>query len=255
MEKNTFKSDSEFEKQVLAYLNNIGFLEQLKTTEIITDAKRQKQGIDIICKGKYEHYVDIKSVASITLPTFCFELLCCNSGNEGWLTKDEVITDYYLLTYHSIVGGTNNYAEDKQNLRSDNIDKTHIILLSRKKIKERICEELGIGIDDADETLRKIAKRIEAIANSKPDESQTFMLKDGKLLPSNTYESRGKIKFVYTGKSHKEHPINVVVPRSILDKTASKTWDINSLVDETAFYLDGLNIAVSIINRLKVMSL
>lgn len=223
MTANSFYADCFFEKECLKYLKDKGFLNKIGVVKIVEDAATQKRGIDLICRGKNdEYYVDVKSVASIKLPTFCFEVMNTTSRNEGWLTSPDFITTHYLLTYHEIVNATHNYNFDKPKLRSDNIINTHIILVSKKKIKELLTKEFGMP--NIDEFIREKAKEIYCATRADVETHKTYKVENGELVEVD--KDYKKIRFRYTGYGHDEHPINIVIPRYLLDSIACKTWDI-----------------------------
>lgn len=220
--KSTFRDiDKIFEEQCIKYLQErTSIIDDLKIEKYIDDTEIQQKGIDFI--GYYHDKqinIDVKSIAQYDFPTFCFELMNINSGKKGWLIDENYMTDYYLLTYHQINDGTGSYKEDKKNLTCDNIINTRAILISRQKIKQII-----------DETINNMDLRcviVEILNKSFYSKSMcprfVYNPENNDFIESSDNDI---IRFVYSKQIH-EKPINIVIPRRILEQNADKIWNIS----------------------------
>lgn len=236
MKKNSFGEDKIFESNVMAFLENAGVLKALHVAEIVTDRERQLKGIDLIDEDG--NYIDVKSVASLTLPTFCFELENLTSGKYGWFINPEVLTDKYLLTYHKVghPNATGNYAIDKELLTPDNIVRSEFILISKKAVNEIVIEMLHptATLDELYERFIRVVKILIKRENCQNKNKRYSLCPDGwtngeRFVDTTVYKPENEglppflLRLSYSG-THDEHPINLVIPKGELIKKAEKHW-------------------------------
>lgn len=245
-----WKKDKEFEKEVMEYLTKkthilsdircyhiFSFNEEDKKNECI-DNQMQLKGVDFLYSplkedGKEKQgYCDVKSICCTKLDTFCFELQGKEDTNQiGWFLNDELLTDSYLLTYHNIYGGKNDYKTDKYNFNKDTVKETEAYWIKKKTLRRELEKRMKISWDDVIKTIKEDAK------SRKQDRSLTYYLKkDGSLEFITSYKhsknkKEGKAPIFYFSYSVTltERPINVVVSRDFLSLIATKYWHISHI--------------------------
>ena len=211
--------DKKFEENCIKYILKSKIAEDLNITEssYVQDTDIQKKGVDLIVnyKGK-EIKIDVKSIAEYDFKTFCFELLNSKSGRKGWLFNDELDTDYFLLTYHNVVGGSGVYSEDKKILTPENIDKTYALLIDKNKVKELVLKELG----DIDFRIA-VYEILTQSADMSYETPAVFSIENGELIS----KWSPRMRFTISRKIY-ERPINVVISREELRGIAEAEWVI-----------------------------
>lgn len=222
--------DKEFEENCIQYILSTKIAEdlELSPTDYIQDKEIQKKGVDLITNYKgNEIKIDVKSIAQYDFKTFCFELLNSNSGARGWLFNEDLDTTHFLLTYHHVVDGTNDYAEDKKILKYDNIDKTFALLLDKKKVQELIMNHVN-GMDYRILTYEILANTSRQTYGTAAliFENGNFILKDSNM----DYDKfSNSIRFTRSNKIY-ERPINAVIPRTFLEEIADEKWIIEEKI-------------------------
>lgn len=224
-----FKKDLGFERIITEWFSTRTTLfDEINVKTINSDLNLQKQGVDLICEDEdgVEVYIDIKSIAQNSgFHTFSFELAgVFDTKQPGWLLNPDIITDYYMITYHDINGGTGQYAYDKHKATIDNIGESDVLLIEKERVKKLITNYYKI--DNLNKIVEDIRK--EFIKLGKPEKVLRFGLDDnGRLCEM---QKGAKIRFTISGKLP-EAPINAVIEKSLLEKIALDCWTDGELKD------------------------
>lgn len=225
--KSNFEEDKRFEEESTRFLIRSHILMELGTKTIIEDIERQKQGVDLICDIPFDdgtvkesQNVDIKAIAS-TIPTFCFEVAGnTGSGQVGWLLNSELLTDYYLVVYHDIIGGTN-YSANKKILTVDNVNYTKAMLINKEKLQQLVFDYFMF---DSTKDVQNVVDRIKFL--SQGETKQTTYAYDGASITLLDKTSNKKdLKMWFSSSNHlKERPINVVIRQDLLESISDKIF-------------------------------
>lgn len=250
MAQTSWITDKQFESLVIDYLKEkTNILNDIRCYHLVKyddenkeseESKLQKKGVDLLYRplkqeGVYKQgYCDVKSVCCTSLKTFSFELRGREDTNQvGWFINDDLLTDSYLLTYHKLVNGTNNYAIDKSSFNKEMVEKTEAYWIMKDRLKDEIEKRLPNG-RTFETILRDIKKDVK---NRDVNATNTYYLcKNGKLEFISSYKhSKNKKEdkepifyFVYSGKC-KERPINIIIKRDFLSLVATKYWEISHI--------------------------
>lgn len=205
-----FTSDKYFEEVIARFLDSY-FYRYLFTENkyIVARAQNkdlQKKGIDVVVintDGKKVTYIDEKCAAHYVnskLKTFAFEITGTD-GNPGWLIKDDMLTDYFLLIwvhaneekYPQQEKGWNRYYETAQ------IEDIEYITCCFIK-KERLIKYLGNkGLDKT--SLYE----------------QAMMMREKKC----TIDEKNGYWFTYSYKNLREGPVNILISKEELQTLAT----------------------------------
>lgn len=225
--ESNFKEDKRFEEESTRFLIRSHILMELGTKTIIEDIERQKQGVDLICDIPFDdgtvkenQNVDIKAIAS-TIPTFCFEV-AGNTGSDqvGWLLNPELLTDYYLVVYHDIIGGTN-YSANKEILTVDNVNYTKVMLINKEKLQQLV---LDYFMFDCLKDAQDIVKRIEFL-NQDETKMTTYSYDGVRITQLKNASDKKNLKMWFSASNHlKERPINVVIRQQLLESISDKIF-------------------------------
>lgn len=225
--ESNFKEDKRFEEESTRFLIRSHILMELGTKTIIEDIERQKQGVDLICDIPFDdgtvkenQNVDIKAIAS-TIPTFCFEVAGnTGSGQVGWLLNSELVTDYYLVVYHDIIGGTN-YSANKEILTVDNVNYTKVMLINKEKLQQLV---LDYFMFDCLKDAQDIVKRIEFL-NQDETKMTTYSYDGVRITQLKNASDKKDLKMWFSASNHlKERPINVVIRQQLLESISDKIF-------------------------------
>lgn len=212
----SWKIDKRFEETSMNYLSNSPIFNDLNVKEIINDRPRQLKGIDIIAEiNKKESNVDVKAIAS-QLPTFCFEISGnVHSGQVGWLLKEDLETDYYLIVYHEVKGAEKNYNLGKKIMTYDNIIKTEAFLISKIKLKHRIEKQFGMKLEEVVSYIRELKLEGDKVIRFHND----LTIQEGK-------GNRNLNIYPTISLNIYEQPINIVIRKEVLKELADNHWII-----------------------------
>ena len=225
--ESNFKEDKRFEEESTRFLIRSHILMELGTKTIIEDLERQKQGVDLICDIPFDdgtvkesQNVDIKAIAS-TIPTFCFEVAGnTGSGQVGWLLNSELVTDYYLVVYHDIIGGTN-YSANKEILTVDNVNYTKAMLINKEKLQQLV---LDYFMFDCLKDAQDVVKRIKFL-NQDETKMTTYSYDGVRITQLNNASDKKDLKMWFSASNHlKERPINVVIRQQLLESISDKIF-------------------------------
>lgn len=225
--ESNFKEDKRFEEESTRFLIRSHILMELGTKTIIEDIERQKQGVDLICDIPFDdgtikesQNVDIKAIAS-TIPTFCFEVAGnTGSGQVGWLLNSELVTDYYLVVYHDIIGGTN-YSANKEILTVDNVNYTKAMLINKEKLQQLV---LDYFMFDSLKDAQEVVKRIKFL-NQDETKMTTYSYDGVRITQLNNASDKKNLKMWFSASNHlKERPINVVIRQQLLESISDKIF-------------------------------
>ena len=225
--ESNFKEDKRFEEESTRFLIRSHILMELGTKTIIEDIERQKQGVDLICDIPFDdgtikesQNVDIKAIAS-TIPTFCFEVAGnTGSGQVGWLLNSELVTDYYLVVYHDIIGGTN-YSANKEILTVDNVNYTKALLINKEKLQQLV---LDYFMFDSLKDAQDVVKRIKFL-NQDETKMTTYSYDGVRITQLNNASGKKNLKMWFSASNHlKERPINVVIRQQLLESISDKIF-------------------------------
>lgn len=225
--ESNFKEDKRFEEESTRFLIRSHILMELGTKTIIEDIERQKQGVDLICDIPFDdgtvkesQNVDIKAIAS-TIPTFCFEVAGnTGSGQVGWLLNSELVTDYYLVVYHDIIGGTN-YSTNKEILTVDNVNYTKAMLINKEKLQQLV---LDYFMFDSLKDAQEVVKRIKFL-NQDETKMTTYSYDGVRITQLNNASDKKNLKMWFSASNHlKERPINVVIRQQLLESISDKIF-------------------------------
>lgn len=225
--KSNFKEDKRFEEESTRFLIRSHILMELGTKTIIEDIERQKQGVDLICDIPFDdgtvkesQNVDIKAIAS-TIPTFCFEVAGNIGSNQvGWLLNSELLTDYYLIVYHDIIGGTN-YSANKEKLTVDNVNYTKALLINKEKLQQLV---LDYFMFDSLDDVQGVVDRIKFL-NQDEVKQNTYSYDGVSLTPLDKTDNKRDLKMWFSASNHlKERPINVVIRQKLLESISDKIF-------------------------------
>lgn len=225
--KSNFKGDKRFEEESTRFLIRSHILMELGTKTIIEDLERQKQGVDLICDIPFDdgtvkesQNVDIKAIAS-TIPTFCFEVAGnTGSGQVGWLLNSELVTDYYLVVYHDIIGGTN-YSANKEILTVDNVNYTKAMLINKEKLQQLV---LDYFMFDCLKDAQEVVKRIKFL-NQDETKMTTYSYDGVRITQLNNASDKKDLKMWFSASNHlNERPINVVIRQQLLESISDKIF-------------------------------
>ena len=225
--ESNFKEDKRFEEESTRFLIRSHILMELGTKTIIEDIERQKQGVDLICDIPFDdgtvkesQNVDIKAIAS-TIPTFCFEVAGnTGSGQVGWLLNSELVTDYYLVVYHDIIGGTN-YSANKEILTVDNVNYTKALLINKEKLQQLV---LDYFMFDCLKDAQDVVKRIKFL-NQDETKMTTYSYDGVRITQLNNASDKKNLKMWFSASNHlKERPINVVIRQQLLESISDKIF-------------------------------
>lgn len=225
--ESNFKEDKRFEEESTRFLIRSHILMELGTKTIIEDIERQKQGVDLICDIPFDdetvkesQNVDIKAIAS-TIPTFCFEVAGnTGSGQIGWLLNSELVTDYYLVVYHDIIGGTN-YSANKEILTVDNVNYTKALLINKEKLQQLV---LDYFMFDCLKDAQDVVKRIKFL-NQDETKMTTYSYDGVRITQLNNASDKKDLKMWFSASNHlKERPINVVIRQQLLESISDKIF-------------------------------
>lgn len=225
--KSNFKGDKRFEEESTRFLIRSHILMELGTKTIIEDLERQLQGVDLICDIPFDdgtvkenQNVDIKAIAS-TIPTFCFEVAGnTNSGQVGWLLNPELLTDYYLVVYHDIIGGTN-YSTNKEILTVDNVNYTKAMLINKDKLQQLVFDYFMF---DSVKEVQDVVDRIKFL-NQGNTKLATYAYDGASITPLDKTSNKRDLKMWFSASNHLgERPINVVIRQELLESIAEKIF-------------------------------
>lgn len=225
--ESNFKEDKRFEEESTRFLIRSHILMELGTKTIIEDIERQKQGVDLICDIPFDdgtikesQNVDIKAIAS-TIPTFCFEVAGnTGSGQVGWLLNSELVTDYYLVVYHDIIGGTN-YSANKEILTVDNVNYTKAMLIKKEKLQQLV---LDYFMFDSIKDAQNVVDRIKFL-NQGETKLTTYAYDGASITPLDKTSNKRDLKMWFSASNHlKERPINVVIRQDLLEAVSEKIF-------------------------------
>ena len=225
--ESNFNGDKRFEEESTRFLIRSHILMELGTKTIIEDKERQLQGVDLICDIPFDdgtvkesQNVDIKAIAS-TIPTFCFEVAGnTGSGQVGWLLNSELVTDYYLVVYHDIIGGTN-YSANKEILTVDNVNYTKVMLINKEKLQQLV---LDYFMFDCLKDAQDIVKRIEFL-NQDETKMTTYSYDGVRITQLKNASDKKDLKMWFSASNHlKERPINVVIRQQLLESISDKIF-------------------------------
>ena len=225
--KSNFKGDKRFEEESTRFLIRSHILMELGTKTIIEDLERQLQGVDLICDIPFDdgtvkenQNVDIKAIAS-TIPTFCFEVAGnTGSGQVGWLLNSELLTDYYLVVYHDIIGGTN-YSANKEILTVDNVNYTKAMLINKEKLQQLV---LDYFMFDCLKDAQEVVKRIKFL-NQDETKMTTYSYDGVRITQLNNASDKKDLKMWFSASNHlNERPINVVIRQELLESISDKIF-------------------------------
>ena len=221
MAQSMFNVDSRFERASVNYLLNkqMDLLEKvgiINVKEVVTDASRQKAGIDVIADVRYkgklypDAAIDFKSIAGF-IPTFSQEAYNSRSGNIGWIMNPELDTDFYLYVWHD-VKEDKGYKYNKIAIAEnpDVISKNRLVLLSKADIQRIITEETGIQcmpsgmIELEDQLLSYLGDKYYETSDIKK-----LMFSSGKIR-SYSWASHPQVYLTLSGNIH-ERPVNFIV--------------------------------------------
>ncbi len=220
-----FKSDKYLEELVARFLDSsfyrIAFPEKKYILSRVQNKDLQIKGIDVAVintENKSVTYIDEKCAAhyiNSDLKTFAFEITG-TGGNPGWLIKDNMLTDYYLLIwvhadenkYPMVDRGPTQYYEKVQ---IDEIDYITCCLIEKERIINYLAEK---GLDTT--SLFEQAKMMRE--KKSPDDQK------------NGY------KFTYSYQKYKEGPVNILIPKEELQVLATIETDKTDKTNKQACY-------------------
>lgn len=231
--KSNFVRDKKFEEASLEWLRTrSSILKDIGTKEIVHDRARQLKGIDLLCDmprtipksvfKRKNRKVDIKAMAMI-FPTFAFEISGnVSSGQVGWLVKEGLETDYYLIAYHRIENEGRSYYWNKVNFTIDGVVETRAILIKKEKLLKAINKEF----DNPD--FAEVVKEVRALSEDKKGICK-YVLENGTIRKKEDDEKKLNMWITVSKQGNiPEQPVNIVIRRQILEKIAEKVWDVDS---------------------------
>lgn len=225
--KSNFNEDKRFEEESTRFLIRSHILMELGTKTIIEDKERQLQGVDLICDIPFDdgtvkesQNVDIKAIAS-TIPTFCFEVAGnTNSKQVGWLLNPELLTDYYLVVYHDIIGGTN-YSANKEILTVNNVNYTKALLINKEKLQQLV---LDYFMFDSVKEVQDVVDRIKFL-NQGNTKLATYAYDGASITSLDKTSNKRDLKMWFSVSNHlNERPINVVIRQDLLEAVSEKIF-------------------------------
>ena len=205
-----YKNDKRFEEMIGRFLDEYYyksfFSEGKRVMARVTNKVFQKKGIDVAVtnlENKKVSYVDEKCAAhyvNTKLDTFAFEIIY-KDGNIGWLIDDNIVTDYYLLMWIRAdeekfppkEHGANDYYKTVQ---FDDIKYVTGCIIEKKKLIGYLEAQ---GLDK--NSLHK----------------QATEMREKKMPKS----YKCGLKFTYSFSDIAEAPINVLIPKTILQTLAT----------------------------------
>lgn len=222
----SFLTDKRLEEASMAYIESKPEIIHCDTFKLIAKVPQkefQKMGMDAVALVNGEiKTVDFKCMAGL-LNTFSQELINITSGRLGWLLNNELKTDYYIYVYHVLQAeiSTGFYGYDKKIITPQNIKYTKAILIPKQKVLEIIEKDLNLPIHEVkdmifDEIIPEYEKTQRTRFYYHPQNNQIRFSKSNHT--SQCY-------FVISNKIH-EQPLNIIVPRKLLEENATKIWEI-----------------------------
>ena len=201
------QKDDSHEKLINDFLMKHFFSKNYSDVVVVRDKQRQIAGIDFVADGKY---IDVKAQSSkkyINNPTNTFSMeisFILYKGGEptlvdGWFVNPSIKTEQYAFVWirDAIVG------EDGYIHHLDDIHEVEVMVVDRKSLKEEIFNSIGEdNIYTMDDVLR--------------DEVDLNQYDVNKNVHSRVV---GDYKM---SLSHRliEMPVNIIVPKHILNKHA-----------------------------------
>ena len=178
---------------VYSILDQTFYPTQTTNFERVTDAIRQKQGVDVMFNIGDKHYIadEKAAVHYYNLKTFILELSFINRAgklNSGWFLNEQNVNDSYVLTW---------------------IDKDEQTGKKSLTVAVVMADALHNYLDGLGWTREKLIRKITRIRSGE----DTNM--------GNLY--RNGCKFSYS-PDKPEQPINILLPRDVYMKLADKTW-------------------------------
>ena len=223
--QSTFLTDKKLEEASLKYIESkpeIIHCNELKLIAKVPQKEFQVMGMDAVCLvNNSVAVVDFKCMAGL-LNTFSQELININSGRLGWLLNDELKTDYYMYIYHVLKAeySTGYYGYDKRIITPSNIKYTKAILISKKEVLKIIENDFNMKMDEIkDMMFMRIIPEFEENGRTR------FYVGQDKNIRYSKSSTTGQCYFVISDKI-KEKPLNIIVPRKLLEQKAIKVWEI-----------------------------
>ena len=171
----------------------------------VEDKEAQLAGVDVRFTGLdgTVYHVDEKAqlyYLNKDLPTFAFEIQYMREGREalGWLCNEELLTDLYLLIWHSAT------PDRPQQLSWDQFTRADCLLVQKRRILEMLEQE---GL-----TLERMCQEA------------TRLRRDGHKGKVRIDGLRGIYYYVSDPESYQEAPINLVIAKSRLMKIAQRRY-------------------------------
>lgn len=204
-----YERDFEQEQYPIAYLRKYFFPYIQKKgimQQYITDKNTQLSGVDIVLEYPNKQLnLDIKAQMNKYInnptPTFCLELEYMKDKElkEGWLFREDLLTDMYGLIWIHDAKCDGNYL-----LHSEEDINELTLLFAHKRVVHKYLENIGIG--------RKAVGLAIQMLKKQPEEKRCKQLRitpDLKLFQT-----------LYLP----EQPVNLVVPNKIWDKLACSKY-------------------------------
>lgn len=223
--QSTFLTDKRLEEASLSYIESkpeIIHCDELKLIAKVPQREFQVMGMDAVCLvNNSVAVVDFKCMAGL-LNTFSQELININSGRVGWLLNDELKTDYYMYIYHVLKAeySSGYYGYDKKIITPTNIKYTKAILIPKKEVLKIIESDFDMNMNEIKELMYS---RI--IPEFEKDGRTRFYIGQDKTIKYSKSDKTAQCYFVISDKI-KEKPLNIIVPRKLLEQNAIKVWEI-----------------------------
>ncbi len=216
--KSSFYFDLKTEKNIMSQFMIANYYDKLVnadkskvTFKRIEDENLQKKGIDVIyTQNGNEFVIDEKAQMDYIyldkpLSTFALELLNSSSGKIGWLINDELETKYYMFIWPHA---------NKRPLKSENIEYAYYSLISKEKllveIEKKYKKTKSILLEYANKMAK--CKMGEEVKDDKGDIIGYRFKGDG-------FDDEA---YLYYTIKKAEHPVNLVVKRTWINKIAKE---------------------------------
>ena len=213
MPESHFRNDIRFEKIIGSFLDNYFYARLFPNTERsvtrVSNEDLQNAGIDVIVERNDDGTstnIDEKCAAhfiNFNLPTFAFEITG-TGGRPGWLVKNGIRTDYYLLVWihaneqrYPPTEGANDYYET---IEEEDIEYLSCCFLKKETLLQYL-EKKGFSKDNL------LAKASEMIKKD--------------IGSDKSHKQRDGFYFIYSKDNLKEKPVNVVIRKAVLKSLAT----------------------------------
>ncbi len=216
--KSSFYFDLKTEKNIMSQFMIANYYDKLVNTDKskvtfkrIEDENLQKKGIDVIyTQNGNEFVIDEKAQMDYIyfykpLSTFALELLNSSSGKIGWLINDELETKYYMFIWPHA---------NKRPLKSENIEYAYYSLVSKEKLLVEIEKKCKKTKSILLEYANKMAKG--KMGEEVKDDKGNII---GYRFKGDGFDD--EVYLYYTIKKA-EHPVNLVVKRTWINKIAKE---------------------------------